>query len=283
LECVPNVSEGRDTRVLDPLRDACGASLLDLHADVDHHRSVFTLAGPRDRDAEQAVRRLACAVAERVHLADHDGVHPRFGALDVVPFVALDTMHPDHAVDAARAFASWAANALQVPVFLYGGADPHHRDLPSLRRNAFAAREPDAGPLAPHPRLGAIAVGARPLLVAVNCGLDRDDVDLARAIARRVRASDGGLPGVRALGLPLSSRARAQVSMNLVHLAATGLQRACERVRQLAQEAGADVGRVELVGLLPEAELARCDPAFLEWCGIGADRTIEAQIALHAA
>lgn len=279
LECVPNVSEGRDTRALDAFAQACSASLLDLHVDPDHHRSVFTLAGPDDRDAEPAVRRLAGAVADRVDLTTHAGVHPRIGALDVVPFVALDGTSGGDAVDAAGAFASWVAEELALPVFLYGDADPQHRSLPDVRRDAFTRRQPDVGPPEPHPQLGAVAVGARPLLVAVNCELDKHDLALASSLARAVRERDGGLPGVRALGLELESVARVQVSMNLVDLAATGLQQACETVRSLARARGADVARVELVGLLPASELARCDDEFRAWSAISADQTIEARLA----
>ena len=275
LECVPNVSEGRDGAVLDALATACGAALLDRHVDADHHRSVFTLAGDGLLDA---VRTLAVAVAERVDLRRHAGVHPRFGALDVVPFVALHDEPLEHAASAARDFAAWIVDALTVPVFLYDAADRRGRTLPDARREAFASRTPDLGPEEPHPALGAVAVGARPPLVAVNCELASDDVALARRIARDVRERDGGLPGVRALGLYLESTTRAQVSMNLVALERTGVRRACTAVRDLAVAAGDDVSRVELVGLLPAAELARCDPAFLDWSGIGPDRTIEARL-----
>ena len=261
----------------DELTAACGASLLDEHRDPDHHRSVFTLAGPGARDAEVAVRRLACAVAEHVDLAAHDGVHPRIGALDVVPFVALDGSDPNDAVAAARDFASWITAELGVPALLYGDADPDRRTLPSVRRAVAELDETFTIPR--HGRLGAVAVGARPVLVAVNCELDRDDLALARAIARAVRERDGGLPGVRALGFP-SRRVRSrQVSMNLTALRATGLQAACERVRELARARGADVARVELVGLVPRAELTRCDRSFLEWAGLGDDVTIEARLA----
>jgi glutamate formiminotransferase / 5-formyltetrahydrofolate cyclo-ligase len=283
LECVPNVSEGRDPRVLVELASACSGSLLDLHTDPDHHRSVFTLAGPGEDDAAAAVRDLARVVAARVELTSHDGVHPRFGALDVVPFVSLGGTDASHAVDAAQSFAAWAAAELRVPVFLYGDADDQHRTLPDLRRDAFGPRRPDLGPREPHPTIGAVAVGARPVLVAVNCELDRDELAVARAIAEAVRERDGGLPGVRALGLPLASRARVQVSMNLVDLRATGLQQACETVRAEALALDCDVTRVELVGLMPAAELARCDESFRAWAGITADQTIEAQLALRFA
>lgn len=278
LECVPNVSEGRDRDVLDALASACGDALLDLHVDADHHRSVFTLAGD---DVPEVVRSLALGVAERLELRRHVGVHPRLGALDVVPFVALDGSTRQDAVDAALAFARWAADTLTVPVFLYDAADPARRSLPDARRDAFTTRAPDLGPSRPHPSLGAVAVGARAPLVAVNCELARDDPRLAREIATRVRERDGGLPGVRALGLHLESVGRAQVSMNLVALERTGLQDACRTVDALARDAGAAVAHIELVGLVPAAELARCDDEFRAWSGIGSDDTLEARLAAH--
>jgi len=276
LECVPNVSEGRDNARLDRFSAACGPALLDRHVDRDHHRAVFTLAGS---DVEEAVRALARAVASQLDLRTHAGAHPRLGALDVVPFVALGDEAPARAVVAAREFARWVAAALDVPVFLYDAADPEARTLPDARRDAFVRRAPDAGPAAPHPALGAVAVGARPVLVAVNCELASDDVVLARRIAAAVRERDGGLPGVRALGLHLDRAGRAQVSMNLVALERTGVERACTVVRDRARAAGNDVAHVELVGLLPAAELARCDPAFLAWAGLSPDQTIEARLA----
>lgn len=277
LECVVNVSEGRRGDVIDELAAACGPVLLDVHTDADHNRSVFTLA----RDAGEAARALTEAVAERVDLSAHEGVHPRLGAIDVVPFVALAGSEPGDATEAARSYATWVADELGVPAFLYGDADPDGRSLPDVRRDAFARRSPDAGPGTPHPHLGAVAVGARPPLVAVNCRLDRDDLGLARDLAAQVRERDGGLPGVRALGLVLASRGRAQVSMNVTRLEACGVERACTAVRRLAYEGGADVERIELVGLLPAAELDCCSPEFRDWSGIGPDHTIEARLGHH--
>lgn len=278
LECIPNVSEGRRVEVLDALATACGASLLDVHDDADHHRAVFTLAGPGSRDAETAAAALARAVAEHLDLAGHEGVHPRIGVLDVVPFCALDDDR-DLAANAAVAFGEWIVGDLEVPVFFYDDADPLRRSLPELRADAFAKRSPDLGPSAPHPRLGAVAVGARPPLVAVNCWLDTDDVLVARRIARTVRERDGGLPGVRALGLELEESDSVQVSMNLVDLPLTGLEDACAEVRRLARRDDWDVTRVELVGLVPTAELDRMSPEFRDWAGIGPDVTIEARLA----
>jgi glutamate formiminotransferase / 5-formyltetrahydrofolate cyclo-ligase len=239
---------------------------------------VLTLAGPGDDDAPLAARALALAVGKQLDLAGHSGVHPRLGALDVVPFVALDGSTGAAAIEHARDFAEWVASALAVPVFLYGDADPDHRTLPDARRDAFTRRAPDEGPSSPHSQLGAIAVGARPVLVAVNCELDRGDITIARSIAHAIRERDGGLLGVRALGFMLASRGHAQVSMNLIALEQTGLQQACEAVRDLARHAAVAISRVELVGLVPAAELARCDQGFLEWSAIRTDQTIEARL-----
>jgi glutamate formiminotransferase len=281
LECVANVSEGRDESVLEALAAACGDSLLDLHTDPDHHRSVFTLAGPGSRDAERATRALATAVAEHCSLGDHSGVHPRFGALDVVPFVALGDTDAERQVAAiaARSFARWWSETHGVPVFTYGFADVESRDLPHARTHAFRSRDPDFGPDRPHPALGATAVGARPPLVAINCLLVTPDVVVARRISRALRERDGGLPGVRALGFELEHAGRAQVSMNLVDLGRTGVQDAVLQVRDLARDLGTDIAKVELVGLLPRRELDRCSNDFLAWTGLDADATVEARLA----
>ena len=279
LECVPNVSEGRRRDVVDDLAAACGPPLLDVHSDPDHHRSVFTLAGAvGTEEPEAAARRLAMAVAERIDLRSHHGVHPRLGALDVVPFVALPPAPPDAAVAAARRFATWLGGELGVPAFLYDDADPRGRSLPEVRSEAFKRASPDSGPAQPHPQLGATAVGARPLLVAVNCELDTTDVSVARAVAAEVRERGGGLPGVRALGLELAGRRHTQVSMNLVDLGATGVERACREVKERVRARGADVVAVELVGLVPEAEAASWSAEFRGWRGVDAGKTIEARL-----
>lgn len=283
LECVVNVSEGRDHAVLDALTAVCGPALLDRHVDPDHHRSVFTIASPEAGATEAAVRRLSTVAAQHLDRRTHEGVHPRLGMVDVVPFVAIDPATPDTAVAAARAFASWLARTHSVPVFLYDDADPEHRTLPSVRRDAFTARHPDHGPGEPHPALGATAVGARPPLVAINLELDRDDVVLARTVAGLVRERDGGLLGVRSLGLALASRGSAQVSLNLVDLDATGVEEACRAVRVAVEQRGAHVARVELVGLLPASALARCSERFRGWSGLSDAQTIEARVARAAA
>ncbi len=259
---------------------ACGPSLIDVHADPDHHRSVFTLAGPGPRDAVDGARALAAAVAEQCSIAEHEGEHPRFGALDVVPFVALGGTKAERAqaADEARAFGEWWAREFAVPVFLYDDADAEGRDLPNARSTSFRSRNPDFGPAEPHKRLGATAVGARRPLVACNCVLISRDVSVARRIARDMRESSGGLRGVRALGFYLADTNRAQVSMNLVELERTGVQDACLHVRDLARRHGTDVASVELVGLIPGRDLDRCTDDFLQWSRLDAESTIEVRV-----
>ena len=280
LECVPNVSEGRDLAVLDRLSAACGQSLVDLHHDADHHRSVFTLAGPGPRASEGALRQLARSVAISIDMHDHDGIHPRLGALDVVPFIALGPTKAEQnrAVDAAHSFARWWSTAFSVPCFIYDDADEQHQTLPEIRRRAFRLSEPNYGPSEPHPTLGATAVGARKPLIAVNCVLLAQDVQPAYRIARAMRESDGGLPGVRALGFHLDAIDRSQVSMNLVDLDQTGIEAAVLHVRELAHSERTEVTSVEVVGLLPASELNRCSQDFLQWAKIDADQTIEARV-----
>lgn len=280
LECVANVSEGRDMHTLRAIADGCGDSLVDVHADADHHRSVFTLAGPGAHDAATAARGLADAVAAQVSMTGHEGVHPRLGALDVVPFVALGTTLAEsaQAAAAAREFGEWWAEAHGVPVFFYDDADPAARDLPHIRRHAFATRRPDFGPDAPHPTLGATAVGARKPLVAINLLLTTEVLAVARRIAREIRERDGGLPGVRALGLMLASAGHPQVSMNLVDLDRTGIEDVCIHVRELAHREHTDIASVEIVGLVPRRDLDRCSDEFLRWAEIDGSTAIETRI-----
>jgi len=266
--------------VIEALSAACGGPLLDVHVDPDHNRSVFTLVARAAEEVEAAAVRLAEAVARTVDRSWHEGVHPRLGALDVVPFVALSGTPEARAsaVRTAQYFAGWLGDALDVPTFLYDEADPQERPLPRLRRDAFVRRMPDYGPGEPHPKLGATAVGARPPLVAINCELDRDDVELARRIADDVRERGGGLPGVRALGFQLSSPRRAQVSLNVTDLEATGVEDACAEVARAARAEGADVARIELVGLIPWSALGECSAAFRRRTGLGEEQTIEGRL-----
>ncbi len=260
LECVINVSEGRDRRAIDTIARTAGDALLDVHTDPHHHRSVLTLAGP---DCEGAARAVTAATVLALDLRDHRGVHPRIGVVDVVPFVPLGDDDLTPAVRARDAFGAWAAETLDVPCFHYGP----ERSLPEVRREAFAALAPDDGPPVPHPTAGAIAVGARPLLVAYNVWLADADLDVARAVARAVRG-----PAVRALGLPVGERV--QVSMNLVDPTEVGPADAVDAVAAHAAVAG-----TELVGLVPEAVLDAVPRSRWTELDLGEDSTIEARLA----
>lgn len=256
LECVVNISEGRDRAAIDAIASAAGADLLDVHTDPHHHRSVLTLIG------EPAARAVATAAVERLDLRTHEGVHPRIGVVDVVPFVALGGSTMADAVRARDDFCRWAGRELQLPCFRYGP----ERTLPEVRRGAFGDLVPDCGPAAPHPSAGAAAVGARPLLVAYNVWLAEPDLALARRVAAAVRR-----PEVRTLGLQVGDRV--QVSMNLIDPLAVGPGAATDAVAALAAVAGC-----ELVGLVPEAVLEAEDPARWDELDLAADRTIEARL-----
>ena len=279
LECVVNVSEGRDDAVLDALARAAGASLLDLHRDPDHNRSVFTLAGPPDA-VDAGARDLATATLARLDLRTHEGAHPRLGVLDVVPFVpyepgAAPPRDLTHAVARRDAFAHWLAETHGVPVFLYGPLDDGRtRTLPEVRRHAFeagpSALRPDAGPSRLSLRSGATAVGARPALVAYNVWVDSPAV--ARVVAPRVRS-----PEVRALGL--TTGVRAQVSCNLIDPVRVGPAQLYDAVAALVEDAGGTVEGAELVGLVPEVVLAAVPPARRRALGLSEETTVEARLA----
>jgi glutamate formiminotransferase / 5-formyltetrahydrofolate cyclo-ligase len=263
IECVVNVSEGRDVAVLSRLADACGPDLLDVHRDVHHNRAVFTLVG------EEAPRRLAAAAVVAIDLRHHQGVHPRLGAVDVVPFVALDEP-ADSARRARDDFAAWAGVELKLPCFLYDDDRP----LPEVRRGAFRELHPDTGPPTAHPTAGACAVGCRGVLVAWNLWLPGDRIEVARDIARQIRG-----PDVRALGLQVGERV--QVSMNLVNPLRTGPADVWDAVAPLCARAGARLEAAELVGLVPGAVLAATPPNRWDELDLALDRTIEHRLA-HA-
>ncbi len=262
LECVVNVSEGRDRLVISALARAGGRCLLDVHSDPHHHRSVLTLAGDGVQDAARAVAAEAVA---RLDLRAHRGAHPRLGVVDVVPFVPLDGSTIADAIAARDGFLRWAAAELALPGFAYGP----ERSLPEVRRGAFRTLAPSTGPAEPHPTAGAVCVGARPVLVAFNVWLAGGlGVDDARRVATAVRR-----PGaVRALGLDVGGRA--QVSMNLVDPLIVGPASAFDAVRALVAVDGA-----ELVGLVPAAALEDVPPERWVELDLGVARTIERRLA----
>lgn len=261
LECVINISEGRDQTTIDAIAAAAGSHLLDVHSDPHHHRSVLTVVG------EEAPRAIAREAVARLDLTAHRGVHPRIGVVDVVPFVPLDlgaeSSRGEDAMGARDRFCRWAADTLDLPGFTYGP----ERSLPDVRRNAFTALRPTCGPSSPHPTAGAVAVGARPVLVAYNVWVEDIDLEGARRVAAALRG-----PGVRALGLPVGDRI--QVSMNLTDPLHVGPADVTDRIAERATVAGC-----ELVGLVPVAVLdAVAAPRWAE-LDLAPDRTIEARLA----
>ncbi len=255
--------------------EAAGSSFLDLHRDGDHHRSVLTLAGP-DGVLEESVRVLARATLALVDLQAHQGVHPRLGALDVVPFVPLDPagspLPPSgdlgEALAARDRFGAWAGRELDLPCFYYGP----DRSLPEIRREAFRAVRPDTGPDRPHPTAGASAVGARFALVAYNLWLTGREPALARSVAAALRG-----PGIRTLGLDVGGKA--QVSCNLVSPLEVGPAEVYDAGALLARDRGCRIERAELVGLVPGAVLEAVDPRRWAELDLAADRTVEARLA----
>jgi glutamate formiminotransferase len=257
LACIVNVSEGRDPDVLAALTAAAGRDLLDLHADPHHNRCVLTLV------AEDAPRAVATEAVRLIDLNAHSGAHPRIGVVDVVPFVPLDRADMDAAVAARDQFATWAGTELALPCFLYGP----ERDLPTVRRGAFARLVPDTGPPVPHPTAGAAAVGARRPLVAYNVWLAEPDIARAKEVAATMRSAE-----VRALGLQVG--ARVQVSMNLVEPDLVGPAVAFDRVAAMV-----DVDGAELVGLLSARVLDAVPQQRWAALDLAPDRTIEARLA----
>lgn len=261
LECVINLSEGRDLDRVARIGATAGSSLLDVHSDRHHHRSVLTVVG------EEAARVVATAAVAELDLRSHQGVHPRLGVVDVVPFVPLDGSSAADARAARDRFARWLAEVHRVPCFLYGS----DRSLPDVRRHAFSAVLPDLGPSAPHPTAGATAVGERGVLVAYNVWVRAADLASVRQIAAAVRG-----PAIRALGLEVGDRF--QVSMNLIDPTAVGPAAAYDRVVAAASAAEATVDAAELVGLVPDEIVRAVPPARWEELDLGPARTIEARL-----
>ncbi len=291
LEAVPNVSEGRKAAAIEEIGRAFAsrAGLLDVHADADHHRSVFTLAAFPDPLVESLITGIARAL-ELVDLRAHDGVHPRVGAVDVVPLVPIVPSELAAAEAAARAVAARVGEELQVPVFLYGTVGGGKRPaffrsggLAELERRVIAGElRADAGPSRIDPRSGAVLVGARRPLVAYNVELAAADVSVARAIAASIRASGGGMPGVQAIGLELPRSGRIQVSMNVLDLERAPLHEVVKRVRQEAASRGAEVVDGELVGLVPERVWADAAAAGVSIPGVSESRVLERALGRSA-
>ncbi|MBK8134644.1 MAG: glutamate formimidoyltransferase [Chloroflexi bacterium] len=289
VECVPNFSEGRDTETISAIVEAIRSAqvlLLDVSSDHDHHRTVVTFAGEPEAVAEGAFRGIREA-ARRIDLRAHSGEHPRIGAADVVPFIALRDYSPSQCAALARGVGKRVGDEIGLPVYLYDYAAlrEDRQTLPQVRRDRFEvlretilsdpSRQPDYGPAQLGPA-GAVAIGAREPLVAFNVFLNTSDLSIAQAIAKQVRESGGGLPKVRALGLFVNGVA--QVSLNIVDFRITGLFAALEAVRREAVNFGATVTHTELVGLIPEEALVQAGLAALQLPDSVADLILERRL-----
>ena len=294
VESVMNVSEGRDLsrlqKIAQSIQAVPDAFLLDCHADADHHRSVFSAIGTPASVAEAALAAVEAAVG-LIDLRKHKGVHPRIGAVDVLPFVPIRDVSMEECICIAHETGREIARRWEIPVYFYGEAalTPSRRSLAEIRRGQFEGlskeilenprRRPDCGPSRLHPTAGAIAVGARIPLIAFNIYLDVPDPDPARQIAFRVREGGGGLPGIRALGLYLERRQGAQVSMNVTDYRTAGLVDVFNRVREEARRLGCDVASSEIVGLVPQDALPEDTVEHIHLEGFAASKVLENRIA----
>jgi glutamate formiminotransferase len=287
LESVPNFSEGRDAGTIEALRAALAerADVLDVHSDADHNRSVFTVVGDEVSLVDALLSGIACA-RDRIDLSRHTGAHPRIGAADVVPLVALDPADRERARDCALRLADRIGSELELPVFLYADSAPgrgpafYRRGGPvELQRRIDAGElRPDFGPPRLDERAGGVIVGARRPLIAFNVNLATDDVEVARAIAAVVREKDGGFPGVRALGLLLPSVGCAQVSMNVEDYEAAALHEIVERVETEARARGVALAGAELVGLMPAGAAVAAAGAILRIDGFDPSHVLELRL-----
>lgn len=293
IECVPNLSEGRDTKRIQTLVDAVESvpDVVVLHrtSDSDHHRSVITFAGTEGAVSEAAFR-LAAKAKETIDLNFHRGVHPRLGALDVLPFVPLEGSTMDDCVRVAHAVGGRIWRELALPIYFYelAALRADRVRLEDVRRGGFenvrealtinSARAPDLGDGQLHPTAGAVIVGARPFLIAYNVNLRTDDLSIAKGIARTIRTSSGGLPCVKALGLPLASRGLVQVSMNLTNFEITPVHTVFLEISRLAGEAGVEIVESELIGLIPRRALEDTAAGLLRLDSFEPERVVEARL-----
>jgi glutamate formiminotransferase len=289
IECVPNVSEGRDKGKIELMSEAIasvdGVNLLNVCIDPDHNRSVFTFIGNPETIQSGALALCDLAIS-LIDMEHHEGVHPRIGAVDVVPFIPLKGADMNDAVQTARQFGCKFGAKHCIPVYFYGEAAlrPNRRELPHIRRGGYerlrskiieADWMPDAGECIFDPHRGAVAVGAREPLIAFNINLSTTDVSIARKIASEIRESSGGLRNVRALGLYLGSRDIAQVSMNLTNYKVTPISKVYRAVEEKAARFGTGILESELIGLLPEDAYQDAMTGDFKIVDFGPDRIIE--------
>jgi len=293
IECVPNFSEGRRRDVVLHIADAIAsiesACILDTHIDPDHNRSVITFVAEKERIVDAALKAVSQAT-ELIDMRLHRGEHPRLGATDVLPFVPVMGTTMEECMEIAHEAGNRIATELSIPIYFYERAAKRadRVNLEDVRRGALELlrdqistnvdRAPDIGPRKVHDTAGAIAVGARPFLIAFNIVLKSRDIEAARRVARSVRARNGGLPYLKALGFQLHTRSLVQVSMNLVNYEVTGMTDAYDAVKREAAKAGVEIQSVEIVGLVPRNALDRQAEYFGKLVDFSDAKILEVQI-----
>ena len=292
IECVPNFSEGRDLakieKIVEPFRNTEGVKLLDHQRDEDHNRLVVTLVGEPDALARAVIESMAIAI-QVIDMRSHSGQHPRMGAVDVVPFIPVKDVTMDEAVALSRKLAEEAGAKFNLPIFLYedSATRPERRNLANIRKGQFEGMAeklaqpdwaPDFGPAQVHPTAGATAVGARMPLVAYNVNLDTDKIDIATAIAKKVRYINGGFRYCKAVGIELKDKGMVQVSMNMTDYRKTALYRVFEVIRIEARRYGVNVVGSEIVGLVPMESLIDSAVYYLGLEGFSMQQVLETRI-----
>ncbi len=292
MECVPNFSEGRDKAKVEQIADAFrgkeGVKLLDYSSDADHNRSVITAIGEPEALKAAVIDAIGRAV-ELIDLTRHNGQHPRMGAVDVVPFIPIRNVTMEEAITLSKEVAKAVGEQFQLPVFLYekSATSTHRENLATVRKGEFEGLQekmllpewvPDFGPHTPHPTAGAVAVGARMPLVAYNVNLGTADLEIATAIAKKVRFVGGGLRYCKAMGVTLEERGITQVSMNLTDYTKTAIYRAHELVRIEAQRYGVPVVGAEVIGLVPMEALVDAAAYYLGLENFSMSQVLEAKL-----
>ena len=292
IECVPNFSEGRSPDVIEaivgPFRKRKGCALLDYRADEDHNRLVVSLVGAPG-PIQEALLEAAKVAISHIDLERHQGGHPRIGAVDVIPFVPLQSMTMEECVELAHSFGRRYYEDTGVPVYFYEEAalKPERKRLEVIRKGQYEAlkaeitkpeRHPDVGEPKLHPSAGATVIGARKFLVAFNVNLGTNDVKVAKEIARSVRSSSGGLCHVKGIGLTLESRGLVQVSMNIVDFEKNGLYRVLELIRMEARKWGVPVVETEVYGMVPAAALLESASYYMQIAGFDPSQVIELRL-----
>jgi glutamate formiminotransferase len=295
IECVPNFSEGRDRekieRIVNAFRGKTGVKLLDYSSDGDHNRMVVTAIGEPDAVCRAVVEATGIAIAE-IDLNLHSGQHPRIGAADVIPFIPLRGMNLQEADTVAKNCAAMLAENYALPIFLYeySASAEYRRNLAEIRKGGFEGLaekmklpewKPDFGESKPHKTAGAAVVGARKPLIAFNVNLDTDNLEIAKAIARKIRFSNGGLPFCKALGMELKSQNKVQVSMNLTDYTQTSIYQVVEAIKRDAAKFGVSVAGSELIGLLPLQALTDVAVSYLGLSDFSETRILEMNMVMH--